>query len=169
MVENRLYVKTPPQKTKTRQDKIIIATHKKARFDYFILNTLEVGIALLGSEVKALRARKVNLKDSFVKIIKGELFLLNAHISCLPTTYTHFKPDEYRPRKLLAHKKQIHKLLGETSTKGYTLVVLSLYCNAQNRIKAEMALVQGKNLHDKRESIKKRISDREARAALKNY
>ncbi|ASM35044.1 SsrA-binding protein [Campylobacter sputorum subsp. bubulus] len=146
-----------------------LAKNKKAFHDFSIIETYEAGIVLKGSEVKALRAGKVNLKDSFVRIIKGELFLLNAHISHLQTTNTHFKPNERAPRKLLMHKKQIDKLLGQVSTSGYTIVVLSLYLNSKNIVKASIALAKGKNLHDKRETLKKKEADREARAAMKNF
>jgi len=147
----------------------VIANNKKALFDFHILERLEAGIALSGSEVKAIRAGRVNLKDSFVKIIKGEAFLLNAHISYLETTNPHHKPDERRPRKLLLHRKQIDKLTGSVSTEGMTLVTLSIYFNERNRAKAEIALAKGKNLHDKRETLKKRILDREVKAALKEH
>lgn len=147
----------------------VIANNKKALFDFHILERLEAGIALSGSEVKAIRAGRVNLKDSFVKIIKGEAFLLNAHISYLETTNPHYKPDERRPRKLLLHRKQIDKLTGSVSTEGMTLVALSIYFNERNRAKAEIALAKGKNLHDKRETLKKRILDREVKAALKEH
>lgn len=146
-----------------------LAKNKKAFHDFSIIETYEAGIVLKGSEVKALRAGRVNLKDSFVRIIKGELFLLNAHISHLQTTNTHFKPNERAPRKLLMHKKQIDKLLGQVSTSGYTIVVLSLYLNSKNIVKASIALAKGKNLHDKRETLKKKEADREARAAMKNF
>lgn len=146
-----------------------LAKNKKAFHDFSIIETYEAGIVLKGSEVKALRTGKVNLKDSFVRIIKGELFLLNAHISHLQTTNTHFKPNERAPRKLLMHKKQIDKLLGQVSTSGYTIVVLSLYLNSKNIVKASIALAKGKNLHDKRETLKKKEADREARAAMKNF
>ncbi|RAX58122.1 SsrA-binding protein [Helicobacter monodelphidis] len=169
MVENKLLAKNSKSNKQVNPKKKIVATNKKARFDYFILETLEVGIELKGSEVKALRAGRVNLKDSFVRVMRSELFLLNAHISFLETTYVHFKPNERRARKLLAHKKEIHKLLGETSTKGRTIVALSIYFNARNRAKVEIALAEGKDLHDKRETIKRRIADREARAELKRY
>ncbi|WP_277641467.1 SsrA-binding protein SmpB [Wolinella succinogenes] len=147
----------------------VIANNKKALFDFHILERLEAGIALSGSEVKAIRAGRVNLKDSFVKIIKGEAFLLNAHISYLETTNPHYKPDERRPRKLLLHRKQIDKLTGSVSTEGMTLVALSIYFNERNRAKVEIALAKGKNLHDKRETLKKRILDREVKAALKEH
>lgn len=145
----------------------IIARNKKALFDYTILEKFEAGIELKGSEVVALRAGRVNLKDSFARIIKGELFLLNAHISHLSTTHSYFKHDERRARKLLMHRKQIDKLLGKVSVDGLTLVVLELYFNAKNKVKATLCLAKGKQLHDKREALKKKQADLEARAAMK--
>ncbi len=147
----------------------IVATNKKAFHDFEIIEKLEAGIVLEGSEVKAIRAGKVNLKDSFIKIVKGEPFIFGMHISHLSTVNPHFKPDEKRPRKLLLHKKEINKLIGKTSEKGYTIVPLKLYFNNKNLAKLEIALAKGKTLHDKRESLKRKIMDREAKAALKNY
>ncbi len=147
----------------------IIARNKKALFDYSIIERFESGVVLKGSEVVALRAGRTNLKDSFVRIIKGELFLLNAHISHLNTTHSYYKHEERAARKLLMHRKQIDKLLGKVSIEGYTLVVLDLYFNNKNKVKATLALVKGKNLHDKRESLKKKQADMEARSAMKNY
>ena len=126
-------------------------------------------MVLKGSEVKALRAGRVNLKDSFVRIIKGEIFLLNAHIGFLESTNAHFRPDERAPRKLLMHRKQIDKLFGAVSKDGLTIVATKLYLNDKNKVKAHIALAKGKNLHDKRETIKRRDADREARTAMKNY
>ncbi|BCX79337.1 SsrA-binding protein SmpB [Campylobacter sp. 19-13652] len=146
-----------------------LAKNKKAFFDFSIIENYEAGVVLKGSEVKALRAGRANLKDSFVRIIKGEMFLLNAHISHLGTTHSHFRPDERAPRKLLMHRKQIDKLLGAVTQEGLTIVVLSLYLNEKNIIKARIALAKGKNLHDKRETIKRREGEREARAAIKRY
>lgn len=146
-----------------------LAKNKKALFDFSIIETFEAGIALKGSEVKSLRAGKANLKDSFCRIIKGELFLLNAHISYLASTNLYFKPDERAPRKLLMHKKQIDKLLGSVSQDGLSIVVLALYLNDKNKVKARIALAKGKNLHDKRETLKKRDADKEARSAIKKY
>lgn len=145
----------------------IIARNKKALFDFSILESFEAGIVLKGSEVVALRAARANLKDSFVRVIKGELFLLNAHISYLKTTNSHFKHEENAPRKLLMHRKQIDRLYGKVSQDGLTLVVLELYFNAKNKVKAKLALAKGKSLHDKREVLKKKQADLEARAALK--
>ncbi|TQR29336.1 SsrA-binding protein [Campylobacter sp. MIT 99-7217] len=147
----------------------IIARNKKALFDFSILEKFEAGIVLKGSEVVALRQGRANLKDSFVRIIKGELFLLNAHISYLNTTNSHFRHEERGARKLLMHRKQIDKLLGKVSIEGFTLVVLELYFNHKNKAKATLALAKGKNLHDKRESLKKKQANLEARAAMKNY
>lgn len=146
-----------------------LVRNKKAFFDYTILEKFEAGIALKGSEVKALRANRGNLKDSFVRVIKGELFLLNAHISHLDTTNSHFRPDEKAPRKLLMHRRQIDKLLGQVSVDGLTIVALSLYLNNKNIVKVSIALAKGKNLHDKRETLKKKEADLEARAAIKRY
>lgn len=144
----------------------ILIQNKKAYHDFTIIKDYEAGVVLKGSEIKSLRAGRGNLKDSFVRIIKGELFLLGAHISYLGTTNAHFRPDEKAPRKLLMHRKEIDKLLGAVSTDGYTLVVLSLYLNSKNRLKAKIALAQGKNLHDKRETLKKKQADLDAKRAL---
>ncbi|EAU00430.1 SsrA-binding protein SmpB [Campylobacter curvus] len=146
-----------------------LAKNKKALHDFSILETFEAGVVLKGSEVKALRAGRANLKDSFVRIIKGEIFLLNAHISHLDTTNSHFRPDERAPRKLLMHRKQIDKLFGSVTKDGLTMVALALYLNDKNIIKARVALAKGKNLHDKRETLKKREADMEARAAMKKF
>lgn len=147
----------------------IIAKNKKAFFDYEILEKYEAGMVLSGSEVKSIRAGRVNLKDSFIKIIKGEAFLFHAHISYLQTTHAFFKPNERRERKLLLHRKEIDKLLGKITIEGLTLVPLMLYFNKRNRVKIQIALAKGKNLHDKRETLKCKILDREAQMALKNY
>lgn len=146
----------------------IIARNKKALFDYEILEKFEAGIELKGSEVVALRAGRANLKDSFARIIKGELWLLNAHISHLSTTNAHFRHDERRVRKLLMHRKQIDKLFGKVSLSGLTLIVLDMYFNAKNRVKCTLCVAKGKQLHDKREALKKKQADLEARAAMKN-
>ncbi|MDR1285818.1 MAG: SsrA-binding protein SmpB [Campylobacteraceae bacterium] len=148
---------------------VTIARNKKAFYDYEILETLEVGIELKGSEVKSVRLGRINLKDSFVRIIKGEAFLLGAHISYLDSVNPHFKPNETRDRKLLLHRKQIDKWLGCVMQNGLTIAALSVYLNDKNRIKIQIALAKGKTLHDKRESIKRKEADREARAAIKRY
>lgn len=147
----------------------IIAKNKKAFFDYEILEKIEAGLCLFGSEVKAIRNSRVNLKDSFVKVVRNEAFLFGMHISHLDTTNPYYKPNERRDRKLLLHRKQIDKMFGEVSKEGLSIVPLKIYFNQKNIAKIEIAIVKGKNLHDKRESIKKKILDKEAQASLKNY
>jgi len=146
-----------------------VARNKKAFHDYEILEKLEAGIVLQGSEVKAIRQGRVNLKDSFVKIIKGEAFLLNAHISHLSTANLNYAPNERAPRKLLLHVKQLRKWDMKVAKDGLTIVPLSIYFNGKNLAKVEIALARGKNEHDKRESLKEKDAQREAKTALKNY
>ncbi len=146
----------------------IIANNKKARFDYFIHQTLEAGIALKGSEVKAARQNRVNIKDSFVRIIKGEAFLFGAHFSHLETTNSHFRHDERRTRKLLLKRKEINKLHGQVSQKGFSIVPLTAYFKRKN-LKLQIALVSGKKLYDKRESLKQKTLKREAEMAMKKW
>lgn len=146
-----------------------IAKNKKALHEYSIIETYEAGIVLKGSETKALRMGRANLKDSFVRIIRGEIFLLNAHIAHLATTHSHYRPDERGARKLLMHRKQIDKLFGSVTRDGYTLIALSIYLNDKNLFKVRVALAKGKNLHDKRETLKKKQADLEARSAIKNF
>lgn len=147
----------------------IVANNKKANFDYFILSKFEAGIVLRGSEVKSIRLGRVNIKDNFIRIIKGEVFLFNAHISYLNTINNYFKPDETRPKKLLLNKKEINKLFSSVSQKGLSIVALSLYFNNKNILKVSIALVQGKKLYDKRESIKRKTLEMEAKVAMKKY
>ena len=149
--------------------KNLVFKNKKAFHDYTILDSLEAGIMLEGSEVKAIRDGRVNLKDSFVRIIKGEVFLLNAHISHLSTTHTTYRPDERRSRKLLLHSKQIDKMYSKVTKDGITLVALKLYFNDKNMIKVEVATAQGKKLHDKRDDLKIKSLKRESEQALKAY
>jgi SsrA-binding protein len=151
------------------REKKVVARNKKAYHDYEILETLEAGIELKGSEVKALRAGRVSLKESFVRIIRGEAYLLNAHISYLDTANPHFRPDERRDRKLLLHRKEIDKLLGKVTQEGLTLIALSVYFNEKNIAKLKLALARGKKLHDKRETLKRKTAEREAKAAMKKY
>ena len=145
----------------------LIFKNRKAFHDFTILDSLEAGIMLEGSEVKAIREGKINLKDSFVRIIKGEVFLLNVHISHLSTTHSTYRPDERRSRKLLLHSKQIDKLYSKVTKDGITLVALKLYFNDKNMIKVEVATAQGKKLHDKREDLKAKTMKRETKQILK--
>lgn len=148
--------------------KNLVFKNKKAFHDFTILDTLEAGIMLEGSEVKAIRDGRINLKDSFVRIIKGEVFLLNAHISHLSTTHSTFRPDERKDRKLLLHGKQIDKLYSKVTKDGITLIATKLYFNDKNMVKVEVATAQGKKLHDKREDLKAKAMKRDTEIALKS-
>jgi len=145
----------------------LIAQNKKARHEYEILEKYEAGIVLQGSEVKALRARRANLNDAYCRFIKGELYLLNAHIGHLETTNKNFSKDERAPRKLLLHRKELDKLYGKVSKDGLTIVPLSIYFNERNLAKVSIALAKGKKLHDKRETLKRKTLEREAQKAMK--
>ena len=142
--------------------------NKKAYYDYEILEKYEAGIELKGTEVKSLREGKANLRDSFVRIENGEAFLFNAYIA----PYTHgnlFNHEPTRKRKLLLHKSEIKRLFGRTQEKGLTIVPLRMYFNSRGKVKVEIALVRGKKKFDKRETIKRRELEREARKAMKYY
>lgn len=143
--------------------------NRKAFHDYFILDKFEAGVELQGSEVKAIREGRVNLKDTHVRIIKNEIFVLNMHISHLSTTHATYRPDERRSRKLLMHKKEINKLYEKVTKEGITIVPLKLYFNSKNLVKLQIATAQGKKLHDKREDLKAKTMLRETQQALKNY
>ncbi|WP_072679822.1 SsrA-binding protein SmpB [Arcobacter sp. LA11] len=143
--------------------------NKKVFHDYIILDTYEAGIVLEGSEVKAVRDGRVNLKDSHVRIIKNEIFVLNMHITHLSTAHSTYRPDERRDRKLLLNRKEIEKLFTKVTKDGITLVPIKMYFNSKNILKMQIATAQGKKLHDKREDLKKRTMKRETEQALKNY
>jgi SsrA-binding protein len=144
-----------------------IASNRKAGRDYAILETLEAGIELKGSEVKSARANKVNLNDSFARIEGNEVILYNAHISPYEEA-SYLNVDPTRPRKLLLHKNQIRKITGQLTQRGLTLVPLKAYFNERGFVKIELALCKGKKLYDKREDIKRREMDLEMRRVLKN-
>ena len=144
----------------------IIAENRKARHDYFVIETYEAGIELFGTEVKSLRAGNVNLKDSYCDIDSGELFAIGMHISPYEQGNI-FNKDPLRPKKLLMHKREIMKLTGLVSREGYTLVPLSLYFKG-SRVKMAVGLCKGKKLYDKRETAAKRDADRTIEKAMKN-
>jgi SsrA-binding protein len=144
-----------------------ICTNRKAYHDYHVDDTYEAGIVLTGTEIKSIRAGRVNLKESYARIRDGELFLINSHIG--PYDYGNiYNHEPKRTRKLLMHKREIHKLLGKVQDRGYTLVPLSIYLSKNNKAKVELALAKGKTLYDKREDIKrrdeKRIAERERKS-----
>jgi SsrA-binding protein len=144
-----------------------ILTNRKAYRDYEVLETLECGIELKGSEVKSLRAGKINLNDSFARIEKLEAFLYNALISHYMEA-SYLNVDTNRPRRLLLHKNQIERIAGKLAQKGLTLIPLKVYFNDRGFVKLELGLCKGKKLYDKRESIKRRETDLYLRRAIKN-
>lgn len=147
------------------EEKIII-NNRRARHDYHILESFEVGIALQGTEVKSLRLGKVNINDSFAQIKNGEVFLHGLHIS----PYDHgnrYNHDPLRIRKLLLHKREINRLAGRIRERGFTLVPLRLYWK-YGKCKVELALAKGKQLHDKRDAIAAKDASRRIERAIKN-
>src|SRR5882757_9928632 len=154
------------EKTERELAQASVAENRKAFHDYYILETFEAGIALLGTEVKAIREGRVNLRDSFARLEEGELFLHNVNIS----SYSHRGYADHEPlrrRKLLLHREEIRKLIGKTVERGMTLVPTRLYFK-NGRVKVSVSLAKGKKEYDKRETIKKRETDRETRAAVKS-
>ena len=152
-------------KSEREQAQKSIAENRKAFHDYHILETYEAGLALLGTEVKAIREGNVNLRDSYASVEDGEVWLLNVHIN----PYSHRGYSDHEPtrrRKLLLHRQEIRKLIGKTVEKGLTLVPTRLYFKS-GHVKVALALARGKQAHDKRETIKRREADRETRAAVK--
>ncbi|MBR1747099.1 MAG: SsrA-binding protein SmpB [Clostridia bacterium] len=150
-----------------REEIKIIATNKKAYHDFFIEDTFEAGIQLVGSEVKSLRCGGLNLKDSFAFIKNGEVFLVGAHISPYKMGGC-FNPDPRRDRRLLLHKKEIERLRGKVEQKGYALVVTKAYFK-QSLVKVELALAKGKEAHDKRQALKEKQQQRDIQRALADY
>ena len=144
-----------------------ISTNKKAFHEYFVEESLEAGIELVGTEVKALRAGGVNLKDAWCSIVEGEMFVNGMHISPYEQGNI-FNRDPVRPRKLLMHKKEILKLNAKVMQDGAALIPLSVYFK-DSRVKVEVGLCKGKKLYDKRESEAKRQADRDIDRTLKNF
>jgi len=153
-------------KKKNKRGGNTIALNKKARHDYFIEQTFEAGISLQGWEVKSMRDGRVQLKEGYVIVRDGELFLFGVHLSPLNSASTHVDPDPTRTRRLLLHRREISTLIGAVDRRGYTLVPLALYWS-RGRAKLEIGLAKGKKLHDKRATIKQREWDREQHRVLK--
>jgi SsrA-binding protein len=145
----------------------ILSDNRQARFQYEILETYEAGIELKGTEVKSIRAGKVNLRDGFALIRDGEALLLNVQISPHDTTSQSFNHDPRRTRKLLLHKDEIRKLTGKVQQQGLTLIPLRLYMK-RGWVKVDIGLARGKKLHDKREDVRRRDDQREMARAMKN-
>ena len=154
------------EKTEREKAQSSIAENRKAFHDYHLLETFEAGLVLLGTEVKAIREGRVNLRDSFARLEENEVYLYNVNIS----SYSHRGYADHEPlrrRKLLLHREEIRKLIGKTVIKGMTLVPVRLYFK-NGRVKVAISLAKGKKEYDKRETIKQRETDRETRAAVKS-
>lgn len=154
-------------KKKTPTDKNVMAQNKKARHDYTILNTYEAGLVLTGTEIKSIRAKRVNLTDGFAQVRNGEAWLMNIHISEY-TQGNRFNHDPLRNRKLLLHKKEIAKLQVETQDKGITIVPLRIYLK-NGVAKVLLGVAKGKHEYDKRETLKRREQDRQIARVMKHY
>ena len=144
-----------------------VIENRKARHDYFIEETIEAGIALVGSEIKSIRAGRVNLTESYVRIERGEAVLLNAHIATWLQAGTHFNHEPLRPRKLLLHQAEIRNLRQKTEQKGLTLVPLKMYF-VRGKAKLEIGVARGKKLYDKRDSMAERDSKLEIARAMRS-
>ena len=145
----------------------LLSQNKKARHDYFIEDTYECGIVLTGTEIKSARLGKINLKDSYAKIVDGEMFVFNMHIAPYEQG-NRFNVDSKRPRKLLLHKKEIRKLIGATTQEGLTLVPLKVYLNPKGLAKMELAVAKGKKNYDKRDDLAKKAADRKMEQVMKS-
>ncbi|MBX9976723.1 MAG: SsrA-binding protein SmpB [Alphaproteobacteria bacterium] len=154
-------------KNKPEDNYKVAAQNRRARFDYEIIETLQVGIMLVGSELKSLRQGKGSINEAHAGEMQGEIYLFNANIAEYPQA-RHFNHEPKRPRKLLMRKKQMNKFLGAIRKKGLTLVPLVMYFNHKGRVKLELALGKGKNTVDKRETIKERDWKRDKSRILKN-
>lgn len=144
-----------------------VCQNRKARHDFHILEVMEAGMVLRGTEVKSLREGRANLKDSYARLKDGELFLMQAHISPYSHAYyDNHEPD--RPRKLLLHRQELKRLAGKAKEKGLTLVPLRIYFK-DGKAKVELALARGKKVHDKREALKRKTEQRELEKAIKRY
>ena len=144
----------------------VICVNRQARHNYFIDEVFEAGLVLVGSEVKSLRDGKANLSDSYAQIRKGEAFLLNTHISPYPGA-NQFNHEPTRMRKLLMHAREIERLTGKTKERGLTLIPLKLYFK-NGRAKIELGLARGKKLYDKRETLRRKVAQREVERSLKS-
>ncbi len=146
----------------------VVSDNRQARYLYEIIETYEAGIQLTGTEVKSIRAGKVNLQDGYALLRNGEAWLLNVHISPYTGSGEYFNHDPRRTRKLLLHRQEIRKLIGRVEQQGLTLVPLKMYLK-RGLVKVSVALAKGKKLHDKREDIKRRQDQRDIQRAMKNY
>jgi SsrA-binding protein len=154
--------------TKEKGNRKIISDNRQARHLYHILETYEAGIQLVGTEVKSIRAGRVNLRDGYVLVRNGEAWLVNVHISPYQASGEYFNHEPRRNRKLLLHRREINKLIGKVEQKGLTLVPLKLYWE-NSWVKVTIGLAQGKKIHDKREDLKRRQDQRDMARAVKRW
>ena len=168
IIQEFTYNVTMASKSKKNISANIIAVNKRARHDYFVEDQLEAGMVLKGWEVKSLRDKRAQLKESYVLIKDGEAWLFGAHVSPLPTVSTHITADPLRTRKLLLHQRELARLIGAVERKGYTLVPLSLYWK-HGRVKLEIGLAKGKRQFEKRDTDKQRDWQRQKQRIMKQH
>ena len=166
--ENRytLLKESAPETKPAKSSFEVVSENRKAYFDYFIHDKYEAGVSLLGHEVKSIRERRINLKDSYVRIFREEAFLLNCHISPYSRIQGHEALDPIRTRKLLLKRSEINRLMGQVGRKGVTIVPLRMYFK-KGFVKVEIGIGEGKKQYDKRAAIKERIHTRETQSAIK--
>lgn len=144
----------------------MVATNRKARHDYFLEDTFEAGLVLVGSEIKSIRERRINLREGYVQVKDGELWLLNVHIADYVQAGRYYGHDPLRPRKLLMHRREIERIAAQLQEKGFTLIPTVMYLK-RGRAKVEIALARGKRQYDKRQDMAKRDSQRQIDRALR--
>ena len=156
-----------PAKKSTGKDNPLIAENRRARHEYFIEESYEAGLSLMGWEVKSLRAGRAQLAEAYVFLKDAEAYLFGAHVSALPTASTHVIPDPIRTRKLLLNRAELNRLVGAVERRGYTLIPLELYWKG-GRVKLKIGLARGKKEHDKRDTSKERDWQREKSRLMKH-
>jgi SsrA-binding protein len=144
-----------------------VAENRKARHDFFIEESYEAGLALTGSEIKSVRGGRLNLRGGYARVVDGEIWLYDVHISPYEQSGTHFNHEPTRPRKLLLHRREISRIVGQVERQGFTLVPLRVYFKGR-RAKVELGLARGKKLYDKREDIAKREAQRDIQRVIKS-
>ena len=152
---------------KDGQHSATVADNRKARHDYFIDESYEAGIALTGSEIKSIRAGRINLRGSYARVVNGEVWMYDAHISPYDQSGKYFNHEPTRPRKLLLHRREISRILGQVERQGFTLVPLRMYFKGRTA-KIDLGLARGKKLYDKRDDIAKRDAKRDIDRAMKS-
>ncbi len=157
----------PKQSSERETGEKLITSNRQARFEYAILETIEAGVALTGTEIKSVRAGKINLRDAYARIDAGEVWLIGMHISPYEQASEYFQHDPLRPKKLLLHRREIARLRAELGQKGLTLVPLRLYLKGP-RAKIELGLGKGKKLYDKRDAMAERDAKRDVARALRS-